>query len=73
MLTRIQDGLFQNMTYENWSKSIRPKVFGSKHLRKVTADLNLDFFLMTSSVSGFLGTPDQANYAAANSYMNAFA
>lgn len=73
MLTEMQDGLFQNMTYENWTTSIRPKVLGSKHLHEVTADLSLDFFLMTSSVSGILGTPTQTNYAAANSYMDALA
>ncbi|KAH8692502.1 polyketide synthase [Phaeosphaeriaceae sp. PMI808] len=69
----LRDGLFQNMTYENWTTSIRPKVLGSKHLHEVTTDLNLDFFLMTSSVSGILGTPAQTNYAAANSYMDALA
>nr|D2E9X0.1 RecName: Full=Reducing polyketide synthase DEP5; AltName: Full=Depudecin biosynthesis cluster protein 1 [Alternaria brassicicola]ACZ57548.1 polyketide synthase [Alternaria brassicicola] len=69
----LRDGLFQNMAYENWTTSIRPKVLGSKHLTEVVADLNLDFFLMMSSVSGILGTPGQANYAAGNSYMDALA
>ncbi|KXH50581.1 hypothetical protein CSAL01_11461 [Colletotrichum salicis] len=69
----LRDGLFQNMTYENWITSIRPKVLGSKNLHNVTAGLPLDFFLMTSSVSGILGTPTQSNYAAANSYMDALA
>lgn len=59
------------MAYENWTTSVEPKVLGSKHLNEVTAELNLDFFLMMSSVSGVLGTPGQANYAAANSYMDA--
>ncbi|KAF1841194.1 polyketide synthase [Cucurbitaria berberidis CBS 394.84] len=69
----LRDGFFQNMAYEDWTTSIRPKVLGSKHLHEVTVDLNLDFFLMTSSVSGILGTPAQTNYAAANSYMDALA
>ncbi|OHE97149.1 hypothetical protein CORC01_07590 [Colletotrichum orchidophilum] len=69
----LRDGLFQNMSYENWTTSVRPKVLGSKNLHEVTADLPLDFFLMTSSVSGILGTPAQSNYAAANSYMDALA
>ncbi|CCF33226.1 hypothetical protein CH063_00138 [Colletotrichum higginsianum] len=69
----LRDGLFQNMPYDSWTTSIRPKVLGSKHLHEVTADLPLDFFLMTSSVSGILGTPAQTNYAAANSYMDALA
>ncbi|KAF4990933.1 hypothetical protein FGRMN_8171 [Fusarium graminum] len=69
----LQDGIFQNMTYESWTRSIQPKVLGSKQLHDATAHLPLDFFLMTSSVSGILGTPGQANYAAANSYMDALA
>ncbi|RKK69506.1 Lovastatin diketide synthase mokB [Fusarium oxysporum] len=67
------DGLFQNMSYESWTRSIQPKVLGSKNLHEETANLPLDFFLMTSSVSGILGTPAQGNYAAANSYMDALA
>ncbi|KAM0075857.1 Reducing polyketide synthase dep5 [Fusarium odoratissimum] len=69
----LRDGLFQNMSYESWTRSIQPKVLGSKNLNEATANLPLDFFLMTSSVSGILGTPAQGNYAAANSYMDALA
>nr|ART35008.1 polyketide synthase [Fusarium bulbicola] len=69
----LRDGLFQNMSYESWTTSIQPKVLGSKNLHEATAELPLDFFLMTSSVSGILGTPAQGNYAAANSYMDALA
>ncbi|KAI1026382.1 hypothetical protein LB503_012850 [Fusarium chuoi] len=69
----LRDGLFQNMTYESWTTSIQPKVLGSRNLHEATADLPLDFFLMTSSVSGILGTQAQGNYAAANSYMDALA
>ncbi|KAF5647464.1 polyketide synthase [Fusarium sp. NRRL 52700] len=69
----LRDGLFQNMSYESWVTSIQPKVLGSKNLHEATDHLPLDFFLMTSSVSGILGTPAQGNYAAANSYMDALA
>ncbi|KAF5665736.1 polyketide synthase [Fusarium circinatum] len=69
----LRDGLFQNMSYESWTTSIQPKVLGSKNLHEATSELPLDFFLMTSSVSGILGTPAQGNYAAANSYMDALA
>nr|ART35027.1 polyketide synthase [Fusarium verticillioides] len=69
----LRDGLFQNMSYQSWTTSVQPKVLGSKNLHEATAELPLDFFLMTSSVSGILGTPAQGNYAAANSYMDALA
>ncbi|KAI1381386.1 putative polyketide synthase [Hypoxylon crocopeplum] len=69
----LRDGLFDNMTYSNWKTSVEPKVLGATNLHKVLADIPLDFFLMTSSVSGTLGTPGQANYSAANSYLDALA
>ncbi|KAI3583870.1 KR domain-containing protein [Fusarium oxysporum f. sp. albedinis] len=53
----LRDGLFQNMSYESWTRSIQPKVLCSKNLHEAIANLPLDFFLMTSSVSGILGTP----------------
>ncbi|RKK97161.1 hypothetical protein BFJ71_g7375 [Fusarium oxysporum] len=53
----LRDGLFHNMSYESWTRSIQPKVLCSKNLHEATANLPLDFFLMTSSVSGILGTP----------------
>lgn len=61
------------MTYKDWTQSTRPKVLGAQNLHTVLADEPLDFFLMTSSVSGILGTPGQGNYAAANAYLDALA
>lgn len=61
------------MSFQNWKTSVEPKVVGATNLHSVLADTPLDFFLMTSSVSGTLGTPGQANYAAANSYLDSLA
>jgi hypothetical protein len=61
------------MTFEAWTQSTQPKVLGSESLHSVFADLPLDFFIMTSSVSGILGTPGQSNYAAANAYLDSLA
>jgi hypothetical protein len=43
------------------------------NLHKAVADKALDFFVMTSSISGTLGTPAQSNYAAGNTYLDALA
>ncbi|KAI0452683.1 polyketide synthase dehydratase-domain-containing protein [Xylaria acuta] len=56
-----------------WTTSVRRKVLGAANLHSVLANTALDFFTMTSSVSGTLGTPGQSNYAAANSYLDALA
>jgi hypothetical protein len=61
------------MTYADWKQSTKPKVVGALNLHSVLADAPLDFFIMTSSVSGILGTPGQSNYAAANAYLDALA
>ncbi|KFA49089.1 hypothetical protein S40293_07096 [Stachybotrys chartarum IBT 40293] len=69
----LRDAVFHSMPYAAWQASVAPKVDGAANLHAVLADTPLDFFLMTSSVSGILGTPGQANYAAANTYMDALA
>lgn len=61
------------MTYENWQISTTTKVQGAMNLHKALGNTPLDFFVMTSSVSGTLGTPGQSNYAAANSFLDAIA
>ncbi|KAF7524694.1 hypothetical protein G7054_g11326 [Neopestalotiopsis clavispora] len=66
----LRDGLFHSMTFESWKQSTDPKVVGAQNLHSVLANAPLDFFLMTSSVSGILGTPGQSNYAAANAYLD---
>ncbi|KAH8200322.1 hypothetical protein TruAng_005538 [Truncatella angustata] len=69
----LRDGLFQNMSFENWTTVVQPKILGATNLHSVLSDEPLDFFLMTSSVSGVLGNPAQSNYAAANSYLDSLA
>ncbi|KAK0616599.1 KR domain-containing protein [Immersiella caudata] len=69
----LRDGLFHSMSFDNWTTCIEPKVKGAANLHAALGSTPLDFFIMTSSVSGVLGTPGQANYAAANSYMDSLA
>ena len=60
------------MTYEDWYAAIRPKVDGTWNLHN-TLGKELDFFVMFSSTSGLMGQYGQANYAAANTFLDAFA
>lgn len=61
------------MTYENWQISTITKVQGAMNLHNALQQTPLDFFVMTSSVSGTFGTPGQSNYAAANSFLDSIA
>ncbi|EOA86100.1 uncharacterized protein SETTUDRAFT_161582 [Exserohilum turcica Et28A] len=69
----LRDGIFAKMNFQDWQTSIKPKVYGASNLQAVLGNIPLDFWLMTSSVSGILGTPGQANCAAGNAYMDALA
>ena len=63
------------MSAESWHTSIRPKVWGTWNLHNAlhTRESSLDFFLMTSSVSGTAATATESNYCAANAFQDAFA
>ena len=50
-----------------------PKVLGAWHLHHHTLGDALDFFVCFSSITSLLGNPLQANYAAANAFLDAFA
>ncbi|KAI0544083.1 reducing type I polyketide synthase [Xylaria curta] len=69
----IRDAMFSSMTIDNWREAINVKVKGAINLHEILVDDNLDFFVMTSSVAGIMGSSGQANYAAANSFMDSLA
>lgn len=63
------------MTVEEYHTTISNKVQGTWNLHNaaIEQNLNLDFFTLLSSISGVVGQKGQANYAAANVFMDAFA
>lgn len=63
------------MTVEEYHTTISSKVQGTWNLHNAALEHKspLDFFTMLSSISGVVGQKGQANYAAANVFMDAFA
>ncbi|WP_030072001.1 type I polyketide synthase [Halomonas alkaliantarctica] len=71
--TVIDDGLIRNLDAERIQKVLAPKIDGARHLDALTHDIALDFFVLYSSATTLFGNPGQANYVAANHWLEAFA
>lgn len=72
-LSAVQaDEDFSRLTKEQWDYSLGPKINGTWNLHHATAGIELDFFLLFSSMSSVIGLPGQANYASGNSFLDAF-
>jgi surfactin synthase thioesterase subunit/NAD(P)-dependent dehydrogenase (short-subunit alcohol dehydrogenase family)/aryl carrier-like protein len=69
----LDDGLVNDMTWEQFSTPLYPKIQGTWNLHQATESLSLDYFVAFSSIASMYGTPGQGNYAAANSFLDQFA
>lgn len=71
----MQDRPFDQMTFSEYHGAMACKIQGTWNLHDAAAEagLQLDFFTMLSSISGVIGNRGQANYSAANVFLDAFA
>ena len=69
----IEDGIVANQSWESFSRVFAPKVDGAWHLHTQTRESDLDFFVLFSSLASLFGSAGQANYAAANSFLDGLA
>ncbi|RJQ75670.1 SDR family NAD(P)-dependent oxidoreductase [Pseudonocardiaceae bacterium YIM PH 21723] len=69
----LDDGLVESLSDERIDRVFAPKVDGAWHLHELTRHLPLLAFVLFSSVTGTVNTVGQANYAAANSFLDALA
>ncbi|MFJ4353865.1 SDR family NAD(P)-dependent oxidoreductase [Pseudomonas sp. NPDC089428] len=71
--TVIDDSLIRNLDGEQLQRVLEPKAKGAQYLHELTQGLALDFFVMFSSATTLFGNPGQANYVAANHWLEALA
>lgn len=69
----VRDRLILNKTNEEFAAVLASKVAGTANLDEATRNLPLELFVLFSSGAGVLGNPGQADYAAANAFMDRFA
>ena len=69
----LDDGALTALTADRFDAVYRPKLDGAWHLHQLTQDMELDLFMMFSSIASVMGGPGQGNYAAANAFLDALA
>ncbi|WP_158756200.1 SDR family NAD(P)-dependent oxidoreductase, partial [Dyella sp. S184] len=69
----LRDSFMLKKTREELHAVLNAKVAGTLHLDEASRDMPLDCFICFSSLAGVLGNLGQADYAAANAFMDAFA
>jgi len=69
----LADGMLPDQTRESFDRVLAGKAVGAWNLHELTRDCPLDLFVLFSSATALLGAPGQANYAAANAFLDALA
>ncbi len=69
----LEDGALLQMDAAQLARVLAPKLRGAFNLHRLTLGAPLDFFALFSSAASVLGSPGQANYMAANAFLDALA
>jgi acyl transferase domain-containing protein/acyl carrier protein len=69
----LDDALLADLDDARFAGVMAPKAGGAWNLHMATQALDLDYFVLFSSVSALVGNQGQANYAAANTYLDGLA
>ena len=66
----LDDGILARMTWRQFTRVTAPKIKGAFLLHRHTRHMTLDLFLVQSSLLSLTGSPGQANYTAANAFLD---
>jgi acyl transferase domain-containing protein/surfactin synthase thioesterase subunit/acyl carrier protein len=69
----LDDGILAQLHWERFARLFEPKVYGSWLLHEYTKSLELDFFVLNSSLLSLLGSAGQGNYSAGNTFLDSLA
>jgi NADPH:quinone reductase-like Zn-dependent oxidoreductase/trans-aconitate methyltransferase/acyl carrier protein len=69
----LDDHILQQSDRERFMRVLRPKIVGAWNLHRLTEGIPLDFFVVYSSATTLIGNPGQANYVAANLFLDSLA
>jgi len=67
---QLHDGMIQNTNWADFEKALNVKTQGLLHIDSLSRNLNLDFFIAFSSLTSITGSPGQASYVAANTFVD---
>lgn len=68
----LKDAFIGQMTSKMMNDVLKPKIDGCVNLHRLTQNMDLDFFILYSSISSVVGNLGQGNYAAANAFLDTF-
>jgi hypothetical protein len=69
----LDDGVILQQSWARFERVLAPKVLGAWNLHEATRAMELEHFVLFSSGAALLGSPGQANHAAANAFLDALA
>ncbi|XP_078372526.1 mycocerosic acid synthase-like isoform X4 [Oculina patagonica] len=69
----LRDAFVKDWTYQSFSDVMGPKIKGSFLLHQLSLEMDLDFFVMFSSIVSILGNMGQSSYAACNAFQDSLA
>ncbi len=69
----LDDGILAQLDWDRFDAVFAPRVYGGWLLHEATRSLELDFFVLNSSLLSLLGSAGQGNYTASSAFLDALA